>query len=58
MGFTFGMIEGHRKLHLANRKLICKKKEFGGLGIPDLANVNLCLLGSWISRYAKDDGKL
>ena len=36
--------EGHRKLHLANWKLICKKKEFGGLGIPDLANVNLCLL--------------
>ena len=50
--------EGHRKLHLANWKLVCKKKEFGGLGIPDLANVNLCLLGSWVSRYSRDDGKL
>jgi hypothetical protein len=28
------------------------------LGIPDLANVNLYLLGSWIKRYSKDDGKL
>jgi hypothetical protein len=50
--------EGHRKLHLANWKLICRKKEFGGLGIPDLANVNLCLLASWIKRYSQDDGKL
>jgi hypothetical protein len=50
--------EGHRKLHLANWNLVCKKKEFGGLGIPDLANVNLCLLSSWIKRYSLDDGKL
>jgi hypothetical protein len=26
-------------------------------GIPDLPNVNLCLLGSWIKRYSKDDEK-
>jgi hypothetical protein len=50
--------EGHRKLHLANWGLICRRKEFGGLDIPDLANVNLCLLASWIKRYSQDDGKL
>ena len=41
------------KLYLPNWKLICKKKEFSGLGIPDLANVNLYLLGSWLKRYIK-----
>jgi hypothetical protein len=50
--------EGHMKLHLANWRLVCKRMDFGGLGIPDLANVNLCLLSSWIKRYSMDDGKL
>lgn len=50
--------EGHKKIYLADWKLICKKKEFGGLGIPDLGNVNLCLLSSWVKRYLKDEGKL
>ena len=36
--------EGHRKLHLANWKMVAMKKEFGGLGIPNLQEVNLCLL--------------
>jgi hypothetical protein len=36
--------EEHRKVHLANRHLICMKKEFVGLGIPDLRDHNLCLL--------------
>jgi hypothetical protein len=35
-----------------------QKKEFRGLGVPDLGNVNLCLLGSWVKRYIKDDGKI
>ena len=35
--------EGHRKLHLANGKLVCMKKEFGQLDIPNLEEVNLCL---------------
>jgi len=34
------------------------KKEFGGLGIPDLRDLNLCLLGSWIRRYTDDDNQL
>jgi hypothetical protein len=50
--------EGHRKLHLANWSLICKRKAFGGIGIPNLDNVNLCLLSSWVKRYEQDNGKL
>ena len=34
------------------------KKEFGGLGVPNLQDINLCLLGSWVKRYAEGDGKL
>ena len=49
--------EGHRKLHLANWKMVCMKKDFGGLGIPNLQDVNLCLLGSWVKRYYESEGK-
>lgn len=50
--------EGNRKLHLANWHLVCMKKEYGGLGVPNIRDVNLCLLGSWIKRYIKDEGKI
>jgi hypothetical protein len=33
-------------------------KEFGGLGIPSLRDLNTCLLASWVKRYQADDGKL
>jgi hypothetical protein len=38
--------DGHKKLHQDNWHLVCMKKQFGGLGILDLKNLNLCLLGS------------
>jgi hypothetical protein len=50
--------DAHGKLNLANWRLVCTNKEFGGLGILDLANVNICLLGYWIKRHSRDDGKL
>lgn len=50
--------EGHRKLHLANWGMICMKREFGGLGIPNLKEVNMCLLGAWLKRCVNGDGKL
>jgi hypothetical protein len=49
---------GHRKLHLANWHLICMKKKYGGLGVPDLKDLNLFLLGSWIKRYIRNEGRL
>jgi hypothetical protein len=33
-------------------------KEYGGLGVLDLKELNLCLLGSWIGRYARDKDKI
>jgi hypothetical protein len=32
------------------------KKEYGGLGVPN--HLNLCLLGSWVKRFIKDEKKL
>jgi len=32
-------------------------KEFGGLGIPNLRDLNICLLGSWLKGYQVDDNK-
>jgi hypothetical protein len=46
------------KFHLANWKLMSMKKEYGGLGVPNLRDLNTCLLGSWIGRYARDNDKL
>jgi hypothetical protein len=44
--------------HLANWESITMCKEHGGMGIPNLRDLNMCLLGSWIKRYQQDDGKL
>ena len=48
--FGMTMREG-KKYHLANWPLMAQKKDFGGLGIPNLQNLNMCLLASWIARY-------
>jgi hypothetical protein len=33
-------------------------KEYGGMGIPSIRELNLCLLGFWLKRYSADEGKL
>jgi hypothetical protein len=48
--------EGNCKIHLANWPSVCKKKEFGGMGIPNLQDLNLCLIGTWIKRYIQGKG--
>jgi hypothetical protein len=50
--------DGHRKYHLANWGMVAQNIEFGGLGIPNLADMNLCLLASWVKRYQLDNHKL
>jgi hypothetical protein len=50
--------EGNHKIHLANWPLVCMKKEFGGMGIPNLQDLNLCLIGSWIKRYIQGEWAL
>jgi hypothetical protein len=46
------------RYHLASWKHVMMLKEYGGLGVPDLRELNLCLLGSWIKRCSVDDGKI
>lgn len=49
--------EDHHRWHLTNWGSISMCKQFGGLGIPDLRDLNLCLLGSWLKRYQLDSDK-
>jgi hypothetical protein len=47
-----------RKLHLANWNLVCMPKAQGGLGIPCLRDVNICVLASWLKRYSENSDRL
>jgi hypothetical protein len=50
--------ENAHKCHLSNWYSLCQKKDKGGLGIPDLRDLNLCLLTSWVQRYHEEGTKL
>jgi hypothetical protein len=43
--------DSHR-YHLANWGHVAMEKDFGGLGVPSLRDLNICLLGSWVRRHA------
>jgi hypothetical protein len=51
-------VDGNKKIHLANWPSICMRKEYGGLGIPNLQDLNICLVGSWVKRYIYGEGRL
>jgi len=48
--FLWGWGAEGRKIVWASWNLVCKPREFGGLGIIDLRLFNLALLGKWIWR--------
>jgi hypothetical protein len=50
--------EGNHKIHMEIWSSLCKKKVFGGMGIPSLHDLNMCLIGSWIKRYIQGEGSL
>lgn len=50
--------EGNHKYHLANRDSVSMSNEFGGLGVPNIRDLNICLLGSWLQSYQVDEGEL
>jgi hypothetical protein len=50
--------EDYHKYHLANWQLVSMEKEYGGLGVPSIRELNLCLLGSWVKRYSIDKEKI
>jgi hypothetical protein len=43
---------------LSNWYSLAKRKEQGGLGIPDIRILNMCLLASWVQRYYDAESKL
>jgi hypothetical protein len=49
--------EDRHRWHLVNWEKVSMKKEFGGLGIPNLRDLNICLLGSWLKIYQLDQDK-
>jgi hypothetical protein len=56
--FLWNNNEDHHKYHLAHWELVAQHKELGGLGIPDLRNLNLSLLSSWIFRYGLNENAI
>lgn len=50
--------ENTHRYHLATWKHAPMKKENGGVGIPNLRDLNLCLLRSWGKRYPGDRDKI
>ena len=56
--FFWGDLDDQHKYHLASWGLVNRSKEFGGLGIPNLRDMNLCLLGSWFNRYFNAGDKI
>ena len=45
-----------KKYRLAKWKDVCRPKDFGGLGIPDLEVKNRALLGKWLFKLLTEDG--
>jgi hypothetical protein len=43
--------DGKNKYHLANWESVSMAKDFGGLGVPNLRDLNICMLASWVKRY-------
>jgi hypothetical protein len=50
--------ENTHRYHLTVWKHVAMKKEYGGVGVPGLRDLNLCLLGSWVKRYVGDRDKI
>jgi hypothetical protein len=56
--FLWNDTKNNHKIHLANWGLVSMHKEYGGLGIPSLRELNLSILASWLKRYNSDKNKL
>jgi len=54
--FFWDNSEERHRYHLTRWPFIDQKKGYGGIGVPNLRTLNICLLASWIHKYhLKDD---
>ncbi|GKU89787.1 hypothetical protein SLEP1_g3881 [Rubroshorea leprosula] len=57
MNFLWGGMRERKKISWVNWERVCRKKEYGGLGVKDLRNFNMALLGKWWGRLVRgEDG--
>ena len=56
--FLWGWGSEWRKIAWASWDKVCEPRDIGGLGIVDIRNFNLALLGKWIWRPGTDKGGL
>ena len=49
--FFWRNIGYQHKYHLANWGVITRRKEYGGLGIPNIKEFDMALLASWGKRF-------
>jgi hypothetical protein len=47
-----------RKYHMVKWEVLCKPKEFGGMGFSDTRIRNICLLSRWVFRLENDSQDL
>uniref|UniRef100_A0A453B0L6 Reverse transcriptase zinc-binding domain-containing protein n=1 Tax=Aegilops tauschii subsp. strangulata TaxID=200361 RepID=A0A453B0L6_AEGTS len=52
--FFWGNVGDTYKYHLAKWGLVSQKKEWGGLGVPNLREFNMSLLAAWSKRFFDD----
>ncbi|GKV21933.1 hypothetical protein SLEP1_g31856 [Rubroshorea leprosula] len=53
--FLWGGEGAERKINWVKWDMICKDKEYGGLGVKDLKKFNLALMGKWWGRLATEE---
>ncbi|GAB4857205.1 hypothetical protein Ancab_040518 [Ancistrocladus abbreviatus] len=58
MHFLWGSTDDRRKMVWVKWEDVCKKKIHGGLGIKDLRQFNIALVGKWWWRYLQEENRL
>ncbi|KAL5725053.1 hypothetical protein ACHQM5_008240 [Ranunculus cassubicifolius] len=54
-GFLWGSSAGKRKIHLVSWEDVCIPKEFGGLGLRRIVDINVSLLCKWLWEIGTEE---
>ena len=52
--FFWGNVGDNHKYHLAKWGMVSQRKEWGGLGVPNLREFNMSLLAAWSKCFFDD----